>query len=202
MGRKVSNADVLFVMSTLAVVIAAIAILASTMAHRRASSAADRAERAFNKVPEKVDNQYAGELSPSFVQVTDPRPQIASAVRDGSMVGPHGSMLDVRVNEAAPLPPMDAWATAAGEPFSRLGIVYSASGDKQLPLYGRATPYHRGGRMQYFVSSPGGHIQVSPRVGGRDCAEQLGCEELSDGDKVAIPELGEEEMIVKLNARR
>jgi hypothetical protein len=55
--------------------------------------------------------------------------------------------------------------------------------------------------MQYYVSTKEGHVQVSARVNDRDCAEQLGCEELYNGDTVAVPELGENELVVKLYAR-
>ena len=111
----------------------------------------------------------------------------------------NAGIVDVRLNSGSP--PLDPWALAVGEPFQQVGYVFSKAGDTQMPLYARPTPYHRNGRKQYYVSTKEGHVQVSARVKDRDCAEQLGCEELYTGDTVSVPELGESELAVKLYAR-
>lgn len=105
--------------------------------------------------------------------------------------------LDVNVRPATPPPPMGPCSVAAGAPFRQAGIVYSADGRSRYPLFSRPAPYHRG-RMQYYISTGEAHIQVSPRVNGRDCGESIGCDELFDGDTIEAPELGEECLKVKL----
>lgn len=128
-------------------------------------------------------------------------PQGGGARYIPSVAGSAPAVLDVRTHSGTPPPPMGPFAAYAGSAFQQVGFVFSVEEDKRFPLYARPTPYHRNGRTQYYVGTRDAHVQVSPRVGGRDCADDLGCEEMSDGDKVSIPELSSEELTVKLYRR-
>ena len=109
-------------------------------------------------------------------------------------------ILDVRVRNSTPGPPMHPFAIAAGEPFAQVGIVYSLEADARHPLFAREAPYRRN-RYQYYVSTDNSSIQISARSKGRDCGEELGCDELYTDDKISVPELGDTEFTVKINNR-
>lgn len=68
--------------------------------------------------------------------------------------------------------------------FAQVG--YLASGDEhaRLPLYGRASSTRRH-RVQYYTVDHSG-IQVPVAHQGRDCMEEVACEELYDGDVVGV----------------
>lgn len=109
-------------------------------------------------------------------------------------------VLDVRVHNASPGPPLHPFALAAGLPFRQVGIVYNLEADKRYPLFAREAPYRKN-RYQYYVSSDDSSIQISARAQGRDCGEEIGCEELYTDDTITVPELGGKEYTVKLFAR-
>ena len=107
-------------------------------------------------------------------------------------------VMDVRVHSPTGGPPLHPFAIAAGEPFRQVGIVFSVEADKRYPLFSRAAPYRRH-RYQYYVSTDNSSIQISARAQGRDCGEELGCEELYTDDTISVPELGDSEFKVKLH---
>lgn len=114
-------------------------------------------------------------------------------------VRPGHRVLDVRVHNSTP-PPIHPFAIAAGEPFAQVGIVYSLENDKRYPLFSRQAPYRKH-RYQYYISTDNSSIQIAARAQGRDCGEELGCEELFTGDTISVPELGASELTVKLFSR-
>jgi len=109
-------------------------------------------------------------------------------------------VLDVRVHRASPSPPMHPFAIATGQPFEQVGIVYNLETDSRHPLFAREAPYRRH-RYQYYVSTDNSSIQISARSRGRDCGEELGCDELYTDDTISVPELSDKEFKVKLFSR-
>ena len=55
-----------------------------------------------------------------------------------------------------------------------------------LPLYGRPSVARR--QRWYYYTIIAGGIKVLVRAGRRDCMEELGCDELYDGDTVDVPD--------------
>lgn len=57
-----------------------------------------------------------------------------------------------------------------------------------LPLYGEPSAVRRG-RWSYYTLAPGPGVKVPVRdARGRDCMDELGCEELHSGDRVSAPD--------------
>lgn len=108
--------------------------------------------------------------------------------------------VDVVVHPTHPAPPMSTWAASRGSSFKQAGFAWSADLGIRLPLYSREAPYHRH-RHQYFVGTEDSRVQVSARVGDRDCAAELGCEELFEGDQIHVPEVASQPLTVKLHHR-
>lgn len=155
-----------------------------------------------------ADRTYGVHLTAPASHVTMPdrlRP-VAPHVFDSSSLGarpelvPGREVVDVRVHDTQPPPPMHAFAVAVGGPFEQVGIVYSLEADKRYPLFSRAAPHHRH-RYQYYVSTDNSSVQISARVEGRDCGESMGCTELYTGDTIEVPELGTQTFTVKLFAK-
>ena len=120
--------------------------------------------------------------------------------------------IDVRVHDPIPPPPIRTDTVFPGQigtvrdtrdtpaPFAQIGIVFSLDADARYPLYGRPTP-HRRHRHQYYIATETAGVQLAARVNGRDCGEELGCDELYDGDEITVPELGPATYTVKLFSR-
>ena len=117
-----------------------------------------------------------------------------------SIASPNGRPLDVCVHTPPPMPPIrdgGVFNRTPAAPFVQIGIVYSVDADKRLPLYGRPAPFRRH-RYQYFVTTDTPNVHLAVRAAGRDCSDEVGCDELSSGDEVTIPELGDHVFRVKL----
>lgn len=57
-----------------------------------------------------------------------------------------------------------------------------------LPLYGEPSASRRG-RWSYYTLAPGHGVKVAVRdPRGRDCMDELGCDELHSGDRVTAPD--------------
>lgn len=67
--------------------------------------------------------------------------------------------------------------------FKQLGYIIIAESGQLLPLYGRESQTRRY-RWNYYTLVDG--IKVAVTNGLRDCMEELGCEELFDGDAVQV----------------
>lgn len=84
-------------------------------------------------------------------------------------------------------------ATIAPGMYPQLGYLKPAAGSVAtgiLPVYGRPS-IARNNRAFYYTIVPGSSIKVplrSTESGQRDCMEDVGCEELSTGDLVTVPD--------------
>ena len=69
--------------------------------------------------------------------------------------------------------------------YQSFGIITVA--DKVFPLYGRQLA-SRSGRFQYYTRTDTYNpVQLPIRFNKRDCQDDIGCEEIFDGDIVQIP---------------
>jgi len=74
--------------------------------------------------------------------------------------------------------------------YQSFGII--TVGDKVFPLYGRQLA-SRSGRFQYYTRTDTYNpVQLPIRFNRRDCQDDIGCEEIFDGDIVQIPGNGVE----------
>lgn len=87
----------------------------------------------------------------------------------------------------------------APETYSQVGFL-TREGSAPLPLYGQASQVRRY-RHFYYTLLPGSGIKVSVFVRKRDCMEDVGCEELGDGDEVLVPEMQGGPWTVKIYSR-
>lgn len=82
---------------------------------------------------------------------------------------------------------VDANASPDPETYGQVGYLTPGP----LPLYGQASSARRG-RWFYYTIVPtaggAGAIKVPIRAGSRDCMQEVGCEELADGDVVSVPD--------------
>jgi hypothetical protein len=96
------------------------------------------------------------------------------------------------------LPPMGAIASVPfgiatkglPEEYQSIGAITTESGEA-LPLYGRRTTMG-GDRWNYYTRTDTYNpIPVPIKIGKRDCTEDVGCEEVSNGDNIALPIKGQ-----------
>jgi hypothetical protein len=74
--------------------------------------------------------------------------------------------------------------------YQQMGLL--KTGDQVLPLYGRQTAY-RTDRYNYYTRTDTYNPVALPiKSGKRDCQDNLGCDEVSNGDSVKISPTGEE----------
>lgn len=94
--------------------------------------------------------------------------------------------------------------------YPEIGFLKSTTSSGVMPLYGQQSLAHKY-RYYYYTVLPNSGIKVSVLVktpqlmsGGRDCMDDMGCNELYDGDVVQIPDLsvGEEWVVKKHNYNR
>lgn len=85
------------------------------------------------------------------------------------------------------------------ETYTQVGYL-TREGGQPLPLYGQASRVRRY-RHYYYTILPGTGIKVSVWSRRRDCMDDIGCDELSDGDEVVVPETTESVWTVKLHGR-
>ena len=195
MARMQMNKTAVPVIIALTFALAMAAGLLALVAMREAHSAGEssRAAASSQEIAKK-----SAETSQGASAVALATPSLPQSPRADAPVSGH--MQDVRVHQPAPEPPIGQWGLSAGEPFKQIGIVYSTESGTRMPLYARRAPYHNS-RMQYFVGTGDSRIQVSARVGDRDCAESIGCEEIYTGDEVRVPEVDPSPLTVKLFAQ-
>lgn len=184
----------------LAVALATLAVVLALAAIRNVKNAPTKEASQQSQLPQQSQQlsqapnwtmSNSGQLA---LNAVPDYPSTFPPVRTGERI------LDVRVRNSTPGPPMHPFAIAAGEPFAQVGIVYSLEADARHPLFAREAPYRRN-RYQYYVSTDNSSIQISARSKGRDCGEELGCDELYTDDKISVPELGDTEFTVKINNR-
>jgi len=76
--------------------------------------------------------------------------------------------------------------------YQQIGILYREVPDgesKVLPLYGRPTCI-RSQRWNYYTQTDGFNpIKLSIQMQHKDCMDQVGCNEINDGDEINVPEL-------------
>lgn len=75
--------------------------------------------------------------------------------------------------------------------YPQVGYLKSNSqgiNNSVLPVYGRSCT-SRVGRAYYYTIVPGSGIKVPLNSYGRDCMEEVGCEELYTGDIVMVPDV-------------
>jgi hypothetical protein len=77
--------------------------------------------------------------------------------------------------------------------YQQVGVITSETneGVKILPLFGR--PQWKGGNRWNFYTSTDQYNSLKLPVYSKkkDCQDQIGCDELYDGDQVVIPQYGE-----------
>jgi hypothetical protein len=79
----------------------------------------------------------------------------------------------------------------APESYQQMGIVEAADG-KLLPLYGRRTD-PRSDRFNYYTRTDTYNpIALPIRYKNRDCQDNLGCDEMMNGDSVRLTPTGQE----------
>ena len=71
-----------------------------------------------------------------------------------------------------------------------VGYLMSDTGSRMLPLYAHPSPTHRH-RYKYHTENTNSHSLLGLRLpvfhNKRDCTENLGCDELYDGNIVSVP---------------
>lgn len=81
-------------------------------------------------------------------------------------------------------------ASSAPGTYPQLGYLKPISGSNVsgiLPIYGRPS-VARNGRVFYYTIISNSGIKVPLHSTTRDCMEDVGCEELSSGDSVTVPD--------------
>ncbi len=114
----------------------------------------------------------------------------------------------VRENDSAscqlstpPRAPQDCRGVANGN-IGLLKETGSSHGGRVMPLFATEHPTRRG-RFWYHTLTDGNiPLKVGVTSGSRSCVEEIGCDELYDGDVVTVPMLGGGEYTVSLYPRR
>lgn len=77
------------------------------------------------------------------------------------------------------------------DPYQQMGVITGGDG-KVLPLYGRRTA-PRSDRFQYYTRTDTYNPVALPvTFKKRDCQDQVGCEEVFDGDSIRMQGTGDE----------
>jgi len=77
------------------------------------------------------------------------------------------------------------------DPYQQMGVITGSDG-KVLPLYGRRTA-PRSDRFQYYTRTDTYNPVALPvTFKKRDCQDQVGCEEVFDGDSIRMQGTGDE----------
>jgi len=94
------------------------------------------------------------------------------------------------VNVTDPLGP-PAYRNAG--PYGVVGsiVAETANGTRQiLPLYAREAPYRRGRYNYYTTTDTNNPVQVAVSFNKRNCLQELGCDQIQDGDQVDVSAYG------------
>ena len=74
--------------------------------------------------------------------------------------------------------------------YQQVGAINS--GDKILPLYGRPR-WPGASKWNYYTSTDSFQsVKLPVNFKNRDCLDEIGCDEVYDGDSVGIPQFGQE----------
>ena len=77
------------------------------------------------------------------------------------------------------------------ESYQSMGIITTGDG-QVLPLYGRRTA-SRSDRFQYYTRTDSYNpVQLPVQYKKRDCTDDIGCDELMDGEKIRVAATGKE----------
>jgi hypothetical protein len=68
-----------------------------------------------------------------------------------------------------------------------VGFMQTPDSDTLFPLYARSSPTHRHRYNYHTVST--NHFKLPVIRDKRDCTENIGCDELFNGDQVYVPGL-------------
>jgi hypothetical protein len=99
---------------------------------------------------------------------------------------------------AAGGPPINVATRGYPEPYQQIGVLTAPGGTSMsaspnrtvLPLFGRKLITNRD-RWNYYTRTDGMNpVQVPVQFKRRNCDDDLGCEEILDGESVAVPVLG------------
>ena len=112
---------------------------------------------------------------------------------------------DIRGFPAAPMPgglgalPVNRLTRGYPEQYQQLGVLTAAGGTETsatptrtiLPLFGRTTDSSRN-RWNYYTRTDGiNPVQVPIQFKRRNCDDDIGCEEITEGDSVSVPIMGQ-----------
>jgi hypothetical protein len=106
----------------------------------------------------------------------------------------------VIVTQPEATPPFKAYRSGrdGNTGFEVVGSVTSDDLLTRAALYGRPSPAYSG-RWQYFVRTAGDDVSMDVTSVGRECLENMGCEELYGGELVSVPELSKSPMKVRIH---
>lgn len=99
-------------------------------------------------------------------------------------------------------------ANANGAPpgtYPQVGYLKEKDGaGLTWPLYGRAAHVRRG-RWNYYTIAPaaaGGGVKLPVHFEGRDCMDEVACQEIGDGEHAEVPDAGLEGLIARVYKQR
>jgi hypothetical protein len=144
---------------------------------------ATRAEKPVNIKLEMPERETVKERAPSTNNNLPPEP--SRVYQTGPDFNTAGSVFNF---------PTQGYA----EQFQQVGLLIapgasalSASDRTLVPLYGRRIAARRD-KWNYYSRTDGlNPVQVPVRYKNRDCDEDIGCDEVFDGDEVAVPAQGQ-----------
>lgn len=143
--------------------------------------------------------QPAAPAAPVIVNNTDPRFNPLSPEQSFS------TPPDLRGFPAAPLPagmgavPINVMTRGYPDTFQQIGVLTAPGGTSMsatptrtiLPLFGRKLVTNRD-RWNYYTRTDGMNpVQVPIQFKRRNCDDDNGCEEITDGDSVGVPIMGQ-----------
>lgn len=112
-------------------------------------------------------------MQPVFVNITDPSPIMDARPSIFSSEVPPPEYRPAPVRQWKPPRPQ------------QMGLLTSNEGDIK-PLFGRASNTHRD-RWHYWTTTDGNNLYPLPiQVDGRECEDDIGCNELFGGEKINI----------------
>lgn len=86
--------------------------------------------------------------------------------------------------------PINVPTRGFSETYQQVGAINS--GDKILPLYGRPK-WPGASKWNYYTSTDSFQsVKLPVKFKSRDCQDEIGCDEVYDGDSVDIPQFGQE----------
>lgn len=117
----------------------------------------------------------------------------------------YGAPPDLRGFPSLPLPagigamPVNRQTRGIPDSFQQIGVLTAAGGTANsgtpnrtiLPLFGRSTDSGRD-KWNYYTRTDGMNpVQVPVQFKRRNCDDDIGCDEILDGDSVGVPVMGQ-----------